>query len=75
MVVCIVQKNNDFLIKTIKLFWKDFCIIANKYKSEMGNYWIEEIYKNNKLIKRNYEKIDKEKTSSELLKEIINLIK
>lgn len=66
---------DDVLLKSVSCTWLDYFAVDKKFESVNGNYWINRIYKNYKLIFEQKEKSDVDKTISDLRKEIFDLIK
>ena len=68
------MENEDFLLKSVSYFWRNYAVVDKKYKSANGNYWINKIYKNNKLVLEKKEKSDVDKTVKDLGKELFNFV-
>lgn len=65
---------DDFLIKSVNFFWKKWIVIDRKYDGPYGEFWINQIYENNKLINKSIEKSKTDKNVSDLQKELFKYL-
>lgn len=69
-----MEKNKDFLLKSISFHWKNYVVVDYKYESSEGCYWKNVIFKNEKIEYSEIVKSNVDKTFGDLKKELFKFI-